>query len=121
MHPGRNSRAAFGVVLILLGIAFLLMNMGYIEHVHFWHFWPLVLILIGLGKLLQPESGRDRWSGLWLLLVGAWFQIVTLHLYGFTFRNSWPAVLIIWGLIHIGRALAGQSPTTLAKESSNGN
>ena len=121
MRPGMNSRSLVGIVLILLGMTFLLMNMGMIEHVHVWHFWPLILIVIGLGKLLQPESGRVRWNGLWLVLLGAWFQMVTLHIYGLTYRNSWPVVLIIWGLIHVGRALAGQSPTTLAKESSNGN
>ena len=108
-------------MLILLGLAFLLMNMGIFEHVHFWHFWPLILVFIGLGKLLQPNLGKDRWDGLWLVLLGAWFLMVTLHMYGLTYRNSWPVVLIIWGLTYAGRALTRHSHMTLAKENGNGN
>ena len=120
MNSGKNPRVVVGIILVLLGTAFMLRNVGVIEHVHFWHFWPLILIVMGLVKLLQPDHGRGRWDGLWLVLLGAWFQMVTLHIYGLTFWNSWSVVLIIWGLIHVGRALTGQPHVTFAEENTNG-
>ncbi len=110
-----------GIVLIVLGAAFILMNLGFIEHIPLSRFWPVILIMIGLGKLIQSDNGKGRWDGIWLLLLGVWFQLVTLRLFGFTYRNSWPLVLIVWGVYLTGAALARKSPMTLAKESGNGN
>ena len=121
MNSNRKSRTAIGSLIVLLGIALMLMNMGLIEHVHFWHFWPLILVVIGLGRLLDPGIGGDRWKGIWLILLGVWFQMVTLNIFGFTYGNSWPVLLIVWGMSLSIHALVGPPIMTFAKESSNGN
>ncbi len=116
----RNSGIAMGSVLVLLGIALILMNIGVIEHVHLWHFWPLILVFIGLGKFFGHETGREKGSGIGLILLGAWFQMVTLNAFGLTYGNSWPVLLIIWGLSLTGHALIPHPHMTLAKENGNG-
>ncbi len=121
MNPQRNSRTVVGGVLVLVGIALMLMNIGMIEHFHIWQFWPLILVIVGIAKMLQPDCNGDRWSGIWLVLLGCWFQMVTLHLFGLTYGNSWPALLIICGLSLTIRAVTGQPPMTCGKETCNGN
>ena len=37
------------------------------------------------------------WTGLWLISIGAWLQLVRLHLFGLRYQNSWPLLLIIIG------------------------
>lgn len=119
MNPFRQPHIIVGVALVIIGVIFVMMNLGVIEHVPLFRFWPLILVIIGLGKL--AGDGRERWSGIWLLLLGVWFQMVTLRWYGLTYRNSWPALLIIWGLFIAGKALARQSQAAFPREVKNGN
>ena len=50
-------------------------------------FWPMFLVVVAIPKL---TSRRTVWNGLWLLTIGVWLQLVSLHVLGLTFRNSWP-------------------------------
>lgn len=121
MNPARHSRAVIGTVLVIVGVVFILMNLGIVGHVPFFRFWPLILVVIGINKLLQANDGHARWEGIWMLLLGAWFQLVTLHAYGMTYRNSWPLLLIVLGIYLAGGAIARKSTTVLPKETLNGN
>lgn len=121
MNPAKHSRVVVGTVLVIVGIVFILMNIGVVGHVPFFRFWPLIIVVIGLNKLLQADSGHGRWEGVWMLLLGVWFQMVTLHAYGMTYRNSWPLLLIVCGIYLAGSAIAKKSPVVLPKENINGN
>ena len=79
-----------GLVLVALGIAFLLGDFGGLVH----HWWPMFVVLLGVPKLLNR---RTVWAGLWLVSLGAWLQIVHLHLFGLSFGNGWPLLLIVVG------------------------
>lgn len=92
-----------GVVLILVGTMMLAdrftpMDMGDIIR----EYWPMFIVAIGLPKL---ASGSTFWSGLWLIAVGSWLQAINSHVYGLTYRNSWPLLLIALGGGMIVRAL----------------
>jgi hypothetical protein len=45
-----------GVILILLGIFFLLTNFGYVHWEQLWKFWPVILIVAGLGMLIPRRD-----------------------------------------------------------------
>lgn len=47
-----------GVVLILVGATFLLMNLDIIDIGHLFRYWPVILIAVGLRLVI-----RDRGSG----------------------------------------------------------
>lgn len=84
-----------GVILIALGVVFLLDRIGVAEFGDvFRRYWPMVLVLIGLPRIFKRET---LWSGLWMITLGAWLQMVRLHLFGLTFRTSWPLLLIALG------------------------
>jgi hypothetical protein len=85
----------WGLLLIAAGTVLLMHRLGISDFS--WtmrHFWPLIIIVIGTSKLFHRNT---IWSGLWLIAIGAWLQMVTLHIYDFTYRSSWPLLLIILG------------------------
>jgi hypothetical protein len=51
-------RVFWPAVLVTMGLIFMASNMGYLP-AQFWSFWPLLLIIVGLGGLLT--SDRDEW------------------------------------------------------------
>lgn len=44
--------------LVIMGFIFLASNMGLLPK-EFWNFWPLILIIVGLGGLIT--SDREEW------------------------------------------------------------
>ncbi|MDH4222730.1 MAG: DUF5668 domain-containing protein [candidate division Zixibacteria bacterium] len=40
-----------GIILVIIGLLFLLDNLGYISG-NIWRFWPLILIILGIKKLI---------------------------------------------------------------------
>jgi phage shock protein C len=49
-----NAGPVFGVILIVIGGLFLADN--FLPVFHFWQFWPLILIAIGIGLLLKAHK-----------------------------------------------------------------
>ena len=46
-----------GTILVLLGLLFLGQNFGLISLQSVWKFWPVILVVVGLGMLF---GGRRR-------------------------------------------------------------
>jgi hypothetical protein len=105
-----------GFILLALGVVFLLDNFDVIyigEPVS--HFWPLIVVAIGLAKILQAESPRDRRMGFAWIYFGLWLLVSVLHMFGLTFHNSWPLLLIGFGINGIWKALSPQPECRLTK------
>jgi hypothetical protein len=83
-----------GVILIAIGVIFLLDRLGFADFDHIVHYWwPLIVVALGVRKLV----GRNPWGGLWLMAIGTWLQLTTLHVYGLSYASSWPLLLIFLG------------------------
>lgn len=95
----------WGLVLILIGVAFFLDRMELIEVRAFWHYWPLLLIVFGINKMIGYPTARHYTSGLWLVFMGVWLFATLENLFGLTFGNSWPFVIIASGVSMILRPL----------------
>ncbi len=55
MAEQRHKRSSiFGVILVVVGLLFLLDN--FIPRIHFGDFWPLLLVAIGIGLLLNARK-----------------------------------------------------------------
>ena len=72
-------RTLIGVLIICAGTAFLLQNFGYLENIDVWDFWPVLLILLGLGHLVQPSGSRQVFSGVILVTIGGLFLVDNLN------------------------------------------
>ncbi|HEV8658093.1 MAG TPA: DUF5668 domain-containing protein [Thermoanaerobaculia bacterium] len=93
---------AAGLGLVALGLLFLFDRFRIADaHYLLRHYWPLIIVFFGVVRLLR----RQVWGGLWLITIGVWMQIATLHLFGMTFSSSWPLLLIALGAGIIARTL----------------
>jgi predicted membrane protein len=95
MRP--SGQATIGLIAIVFGVLFLLDNLNYVD-IHPARFWPLILIVYGLVRLLLPGTPRNGrlWGGI-VLLVGCLFLLHTLDISDIGFRELWPLLLVIVG------------------------
>jgi hypothetical protein len=87
-----------GIFLLTAGILLMLNRIDLLEVGSIWDFWPLIIIVIGLGRLLDAEFQWEYRKAFWMLFLGAWFQICQLHLFGLYYHNSWPILIIGIGI-----------------------
>lgn len=110
-----SGRIFWGLVLILLGVLFLLDQMGRVDFgdvISSW--WPLILVAAGLWQLISSNF-QELAGGLFLIVIGALFQLAKLEIIGRdAWHYVWPALIIGLGLwVLIGafrRSSAGQFP-----------
>lgn len=94
----RRSQTMAGVSLIVLGTVFFLDQMAVVAMQDVWQYWPLMLVAGGFIRMIDPESPRDVASGAWTMLIGLWLFANFEGWYGINFGNSWPVLLIGWGI-----------------------
>lgn len=107
-----------GAVVILVGIFFLLDNLGIIPFVHLFRFWPMILVLIGIGSLF---SRQDRVKGTVLIIIGVLFGLDSLGVAHLHWSALWPlaiigaGVAVMWTTLEARRigVTAGDPRTTL--------
>ncbi len=99
-----NYKTILGLFIILVGLIGLLNSFGFDTGIDFWDFWPLIFIIIGLGKLMQPAEYRNTYGGLIILAIGVIFQLAALDILDIGFRQLWPILLILVGAAIIRQA-----------------
>ncbi|SFM19139.1 LiaF transmembrane domain-containing protein [Rugamonas rubra] len=92
----------WGMLLIVFG-ALVLLDRAELLELDFdlrriWHYWPWLLVVFGISDMLPPSSPRLFLNGLWKVFFAAWWYVSYEHVWGLSFRDSWPALLIAWGL-----------------------
>ena len=107
-HRSRlNGKAITGLVLVLLGVAFILDNLGLIDAGRIWDYWPLFLVIAGVGRLTHPRRrGPDQLWGLFLIALGAVFLARNLGFFWISFHRIWPVGLVFLGVVMIWQAVA---------------
>jgi len=91
------TRAIPAVALIIIGTLFLLGNMNVLPSLNWFDFWPVILIVIGLMKLLEAPRRGSYLGGAVLFGLGAVFLTDNLHLLPFSAWAFWPLILIAIG------------------------
>jgi predicted membrane protein len=87
-----------GAILIALGTLFLLDHLGVINGNIIWKYWPLMLIAVGIGKVINEGK---RVGGVLLILVGAFFMAEHFGYRMFTWETLWPVIIIFAGIAMI--------------------
>jgi hypothetical protein len=108
-----------GSVVLLLGVAFLLNNLGYPEVTGYLKYWPAALVAIGAAKAIQARSVAGAVGGSAWLLLGAWLLLNNLGYVDISFwralKTYWPVILIALGLSTVWRTIRRQvSPPSAA-------
>ena len=90
-------RAVWGVVLIVVGMVFLLVQMDLLRLGKVWKLWPAIMILMGFVWMVAPQNLKQIASGVSMILWGVWLFACTYHWFGLTYWNAWPLLLVIFG------------------------
>ncbi len=93
-----RKQAVWGLLLIVVGTIVLLDRLYYIDAGAYWRYAPLLLVVIGLNQTIGYSSPREFGNGLWTVFIGLWLFACFNHVFGLSFRNSWPLFLLAWGL-----------------------
>ena len=96
---------AWGLVLVLVGVALLLDHMGVAPFGQLYKFWPLLLVLLGLMNI-STQAGRGL--GFVLVVIGVLFQLNTLGYLHLSFRDFWPIVIIAVGVLLLWGSLGSR-------------
>ena len=88
----------WGVVIIVVGLTLVLDRMDIVELGTVWHYWPLIIVVTGMNKLVGYPSARHFSDGIWTILVGLWMFAVVEGMFGLTWSNSWPLLIIAFGI-----------------------
>jgi predicted membrane protein len=93
---------AFGILVLTLGLALLLRNLGIFEETNFWQYifsWQMLLIAIGI---INVSAEGHRGFGWILIAVGGFFLLNKVYDWPATFSNVfWPGLIIAVGLVLI--------------------
>jgi hypothetical protein len=102
-------RLFLGLIVIAVGVLFTLDRLGYVNAGDFWEYWPVFLIAVGLGRVIQPRETHGRGFGVLLVVVGIWFLLSNLDLIRYRFGDVWPILLVLVGGMMVWRAITGPS------------
>lgn len=92
----RQKDVVSGVVLVAVGLLFLASNLGTLPDVNFARLWPVILLVIGVGKIVSPSPDEARWGGLVFVCMAG---IFLAHNYDvLRLRDSWPLFIVVAGL-----------------------
>jgi predicted membrane protein len=114
IHLGKNTLTGgvlWGVLITVIGIALLLDHLGVINVDHFWRFWPLILIFVGIGHLSQRQH---RLWGIILVVAGFLLQLNQLGFAHFSWAVIWPILLIAVGVLIMWGSLEGRTKPAIS-------
>src|SRR5678816_2805125 len=102
-----TARLVFGLLIFTLGTLWTLDNLGVIESGPILRWWPMLLVVLGLGKLTGLIPRRQVVMGsvftaVGLLLLGNEMDWFSVH-----FWQLWPLFLIAAGTSLVVRSLRG--------------
>lgn len=92
----------FGLVLVTIGTLFLLAKFDYINfRLHWWLITSVLVSSFGLLALIRAKTAGETVSALFQIFIGAWLYLCFEKIWGFSFNNSWPWMLIAYGASHV--------------------
>lgn len=113
--PRSSNQAVVGLAFIVVGSLLLLDNLDLLRVGDISRFWPLIIIAIGLARMIDPSpKERRESSGLWLVMIGTWLQLNTLHI--LRWRDSWPLLIVALGINMVSRAFLSAEPAPTAPQ-----
>jgi len=96
---GLQSRIFWGLIFIIVGVLFLLDQVGQIDFGDIiGHYWPAIFILIGVSILIANDF-KNTGTGLFFILFGAFFLLMKMNIFNHTlWHYFWPLAIIGLGL-----------------------
>jgi len=104
-RPNPRQRLLWGIALVALGTVFLLDRVAVLDltqylgpQTRWWHGLPVLFALGGAISVVCAQSAWHVLKGLFSIVFGVWVFVCLEQLWNLTFANSWPILLIAFGL-----------------------
>lgn len=115
-----GGRFFFGALVVMVGILFLLNSTGVADLDWLLNWWPSLIILYGVWRLVANRFRRLFWP-IVLIVIGAFLQLGQLG-FDISWDRYWPVALIAVGILILGGGLRKRSrrrrhPTTCPNSS----
>ncbi|MBL7994984.1 hypothetical protein JNM05_06385 [bacterium] len=111
-----RSQVLFGLLFIVAGVALFLDRSNIFEVGSIWRYWPFLIVLFGINKLVQFSHPRVMLKGFWLVFVGLWLYVSIEHVWGLEFSDTWPMLVIAWGISLVVKSFLKSSGHYCLKE-----
>jgi len=98
----------WGLILMALGVTFLLTNSGLWPNDTLRHWWPMFVILSGLGSLPTARGPSGVGSAVTTAALGGWLLVATNDWYGLGWSRSWPLAIVAVGLGTLTEAIVAR-------------
>jgi predicted membrane protein len=106
-----SARLALGLGLIAAGVLFTLDNVGVVDAHPYLRWWPALLILVGLSRLMNVRTSIQVLSALLWIVIGLWLLLRNLHLIHLDFWDFWPMALVALGFSILSRSVSTGRPS----------
>ncbi|WP_374361800.1 LiaI-LiaF-like domain-containing protein [Pseudoduganella danionis] len=103
------SQMVVGLFVIVIGLIFLLDNIGLLDLDFTLHLWPTALIFFGILKMLQTRTAGGAIVGGGLILFGGVIFLHDIGIIQLSWRALWPLMLILAGLSVVFKSGTGKS------------
>ena len=99
----------FGLMIILVGVAFTLDNLNIAHAEDYLRYWPAGLIAIGLAKLWQDRQDQGSpIGGVIFTLIGSWMLLDALDYIDISLIDFWPLLLVFVGTVIVWQGVRGR-------------
>ncbi|MBE0643889.1 MAG: hypothetical protein IH600_07395 [Bacteroidetes bacterium] len=92
-----TSQSIVGIVVLLLGVVLTLGNFDIINSSSVLRFWPVLLVVFGAIKAMQPGRSGGRLFGIIVAGIGILMLLDRMDIIWFEFWDLWPLILILVG------------------------
>lgn len=108
MRQDRNlTQVVIGLSVLAAGVLFSLDKMGYVDVGALFDYWPLILIAIGAGQIVQARCWSAYGGAVIWVLVGAWLLGRTTGVIRVGVGDIWPLILALLGAYLVFRGWQG--------------
>ncbi|SFB84927.1 LiaI-LiaF-like domain-containing protein [Massilia yuzhufengensis] len=104
---GVTSQVVLGLLVILMGLLFLLDNLGILDMHRAFSFWPMAFIVIGTVKLCDTQTRGGQLMGSAFVGIGVLLLLDRMDIIDFNVRTMWPVFLIGFGGFVLYKAITG--------------
>jgi len=105
---GTPAQVVLGVIVMVIGLAFLFDNLGLLDLNLTFHLWPALLIVFGCLRLSQTRRRSGQVLGVAMIVIGALMTLSSLGLFHIGRHVFWPLVLILLGLSVVYKSVTGR-------------
>ena len=100
-----SAQLLIGCAIVLLGVLFTLDNLDILQSGPILRWWPIVIVLLGVSRLVGYGSAPQTLPGAVITGVGLLLLLSNLRIIGFGVWDLWPLVFVAAGAALVTRGL----------------